>query len=347
MRKIVVDTNIYYSLLDVYPNPKVIADCLKSFDIFVTTSSLIEVVLRHQNNLDLLKRLLAPVVNNEIKIISTGFPPFSSEEIQDVFYAKSTSEIHYIIERIRLDRAELEAERLYIYFILFVTAVAEVFKKKFGYEFKDELLNNLQGGCFKRQLESSEKMIIDAFRKVILNAKNPDLAVRQEFNEQLMVATYLFIVNFYQISLGVIQTSGHVVELKIQENYRFDNDELNAKLASDRSLKKFSKNRDNFMNIILNLNCLRERERYFDSMKEGIALVPNVSKTEKDFVLSKLKRTLNSGAKINKNDIFDCCISHALELDGYLLLTLDADFIKVLEQISPESFKLIQELGLN
>lgn len=59
MSRMIIDTNILYSLVGLSPNQKVINSPIDQFKLSITTPSLIEVISKYHNDLDSIKNSLA------------------------------------------------------------------------------------------------------------------------------------------------------------------------------------------------------------------------------------------------------------------------------------------------
>jgi|GEM_PF-2375674 len=51
MQKVIIDTNIYYSLVEISENLKVNKDSFLNFDKYITSATLIECIIKYRNDL--------------------------------------------------------------------------------------------------------------------------------------------------------------------------------------------------------------------------------------------------------------------------------------------------------
>ena len=60
MQKLIIDTNIYYSLVGISENLKVNKDSFLNFDKYITSATLIECIIKYRNDLSTLKKIIKP-----------------------------------------------------------------------------------------------------------------------------------------------------------------------------------------------------------------------------------------------------------------------------------------------
>jgi len=77
MANVTVDTNILYRMVGITENPKMTDDSIQQLKekhrLFITTSSLVEVIVKHKESLSGLKKCLKPIVEKELTPIHIGY----------------------------------------------------------------------------------------------------------------------------------------------------------------------------------------------------------------------------------------------------------------------------------
>jgi len=83
MRRVVIDTNILYSLTGVSVNEKVVTSTLNDFKLSITTPSIIEMVVKFQYDLDTIKSYM-----------SKSYPSSLTLEVTEVNSRLSSTKLH-------------------------------------------------------------------------------------------------------------------------------------------------------------------------------------------------------------------------------------------------------------
>ena len=100
MQKIIIDTNIYYSLLGISENLKVNQDSFLNFDKYITSATLIECIIKYRNDLTTLKKIIQPLLENKYQLISIGYVPIDNEQLNQIYLANSIDDIKITINEI-------------------------------------------------------------------------------------------------------------------------------------------------------------------------------------------------------------------------------------------------------
>ena len=80
-KDIVVDTNLYYSLIGVSLNPKVDNDKFNVYKKYITTASLVEMLIHYRDNKEKLEKILLPILIEKYILIEIGYAPVSNKQI--------------------------------------------------------------------------------------------------------------------------------------------------------------------------------------------------------------------------------------------------------------------------
>ncbi|TON78909.1 hypothetical protein, partial [Vibrio parahaemolyticus] len=70
MNRVVIDTNILYSLVGISENEKVKNSNINDYDLAITTTSLVEAIVKHNADLQSIKLCIDPVIKQKIEIVS-------------------------------------------------------------------------------------------------------------------------------------------------------------------------------------------------------------------------------------------------------------------------------------
>ena len=101
MSRMIIDTNILYSLVGLSTNQKIINSPIDQFKLSITTPSLIEVISKYCNDLGAVKKCISPIINGNIELISIGHTPISNEFLYRLHFSDKIDEVKDIIDNVR------------------------------------------------------------------------------------------------------------------------------------------------------------------------------------------------------------------------------------------------------
>lgn len=344
MEKIVIDTNLYYALLDISKNPKVSKSKFSNYDIYITSPTLIEMIIKFKNDLCTLKKLLGPLIKEEYKFISIGYAPIDNEKINAIFNANHIHEIKYIIDEILELRILKESEFIRWFFVTIMSINFEILEKVENYEFKSSIIMQKFQIMKKALFEANIQFILDDFVKELRHGYAIDKAekhITKKLYDMMQNIFFVYLTNYYMLQLcGVKNNSnlGQAVAEKIKSDIFYkkfilltnENKNPFSFLKKNKYKEEINKNLDLFMKELAN-------EFYKNKLTPKSIL----------FIKEKMLKIFTSESKLLKNDVFDLLISMSIEQKEFKLLSLDKKFISLIKNIDVNSYNLIIELGLN
>ncbi len=342
MNDVILDTNIYYALTGIYPNPKVDLKKMSDLVLWTTTATIVEGMVRFKDDLVTIKKILQPLLLGDVRLVRIGYSLFENDLLYKFSQAEAIELIKSDIDNIMKNKIETEAKFVRIIYILVFSGIAETIKKEEGYFFSDPKLNDLQGFLFKCLLESSLEQCLstlkDAIRKGYEN-NNKEKSVILAINDLLKMQLNIFHFNYHQIKSGIFK-NGKVSDLEA------DGTKVVRSLAEDDFYDKFNKYFNNISSIISEKKYIHSIDEFLNSMAEGFRNEKLAPPAGVSFMISKVRKILIHKAKIRINDVFDMLNLFSLDLEMHKIITLDKNLISTLEIIDPPSVKLIEDLGL-
>lgn len=337
MSRMIIDTNILYSRVGISTNQKVIDSPIDDFKLSITTPSLIEVISKYHDDLDSIKKCITPIINESIELISIGHAPISNEFLYRLHFANKIDEVKEIIDNVRTLKISREAEFYRFILILVVSGLFEVIRED-GYKFDNDVQNQSQLRLVQTLLESNMEYILDYFKVEIREGYingNEQQAALSAFETILIVLLNSFHVNYHMIKTDTVDISGSQDSLK----------NLYDSLENDNFDKKFKRYLDNPISLASKNKHKSVVDNYLKEMEKGIAGVSGLTEDSLSFLMSKVEDAYKNGRKLRKNDIFDFLIVISLNMPDTLILTLDKGFLKDLEDLSPNSYKMCLNFG--
>lgn len=338
MSRVVIDTNILYSLVGLSLNPKVTSSNIKSFKLSITTSSLIEAIVKHHNDLRSIKVCIEPIIKNEIEIINIGHTPISNSNLISLYLATDLDDnVRYIINGIRTLKISREAEFYRFILIIVISGLFEIIREN-GYKFDNESQNQTQLKLVKSLFESNIGPSLDYLKQEIYKGYvngNEQQAALETFQAMINGLLRIFHFNYHMIKTNCLSKNLSIDEIKV----------LSKSLNDDNFNKKFKKYIDNPISYVSRKKHYLEIDRYLSIIKNGLLNSDSFTDESLQFLLGKIENAYKHKSKIRKNDIFDFFIVISLKLDGTKIVTLDKDFLKDLKEIHEDSYELCQELG--
>jgi len=332
-KDIVVDTNLYYSLIGLSPNPKVDNDKFNVYKKYITTASLVEMLTNQEFNKKL-KEILSPILKEEYTLIDIGYAPVTSEQIKNLYSAVENNNKNYISKEIDIlleQRIEKEVEFQRWFFIMIISIVFDLLLKVDSYSFKDKSKHEIFIKNIKSNIENSLESILKKskfkLKEAYRNNDEMDKVFKNNFEIILYDALFVFYEAYYNVDEN--ETSKAEVTKKV-----------NSKIKSH-------KNKNGILSFFQQDKYKEYAEKLISIWETEIHKNNDFNDISKKFILEKLRKMIIDSSKLPKNDIFDLLISVSLGLhDEIRLVTIDEKFIKILENIDSKSYKLIIELGL-
>ncbi|MEQ5239522.1 hypothetical protein [Proteus terrae] len=337
MSRMIIDTNILYSIVGLSTNQKVIESPINEFKLSITTPSVIEVISKYHNDLDSIKKCISPIINESIELISIGHAPISNEFLYRLHFANKIDEVKDIIYNVRALKISREAEFYRFILILVVSGLFEVIRED-GYKFDNDVQNQSQLRLVQTLLESNMEFILDFFKVEIRNGYingNEQQAALNAFETILIGLLNSFHINYHMIKTDTVNISGS------QDNRK----NLHDSLENDNFNKKFKKYIDNPISFASKKKYKSVVDNYLKEIGKGISGVPGLTEDSLNFLMSKVEDAYKNGRKLRKNDIFDFLIVISLNIPDTLILTLDKGFLKDLEDLNPNSYKKCLDFG--
>lgn len=337
MSRMIIDTNILYSLVGLSTSQKVIDSPIGEFKLSITTPSLIEVISKYHNDLDSIKKCISPIINENIELISIGHAPISNGFLYRLHFANKIDEVKDIIANVRALKISREAEFYRFILILVVSGLFEVIRED-GYKFDNDEQNNSQLSLVQTLLESNMEYILDFFKDEMRNGYingNEQQAALKAFETILIALLNSFHVNYHMIKTDTVNISGSQGSLK----------NLHDSLENDNFDKKFKKYMDNPISLASKQKHQPAVDNHLKEMEKSISGVSGLTEDSLSFLMSKVEDAYKNGRKLRKNDIFDFLIVISLNMPDTLILTLDKGFLKDLEDLNPNSYKKCLDFG--
>ena len=341
MEKVILDTNILYSLVGISPNTKVNSDLSTKYELWTTTAVLIEGIVKHRKDLTSIHQLLTPIIKEEIKLISVGFTPLPNDSINQLYRAAAIEDVTKCISDIVDLKIGKEAECLRFIFIIAILGIFEVLKETEGYGFEKLKKDSLQLQLTEALIKGNEQFFLDYLEEKIregYDAGDEQRMVLLAFNELLLIYLNVFHFNYHQIDCGIFNNSKTSEETAVIAN-------LTKNLSQDELYKKIQKHLDNPILVVSKKRLNDKIDSYLLSISNGLSTEENLTQHAIDFLMRKLEKAFKEKTKIRKNDVFDFLQVFALSLPGYKILTLDKAFISMLESVDHDSWSLINSLG--
>ncbi|MEL2498956.1 hypothetical protein R9K38_00625, partial [Escherichia coli] len=226
MSRMIIDTNILYSLVGLSTNQKIINSPIDQFKLSITTPSLIEVISKYCNDLGAVKKCISPIINGNIELISIGHTPISNEFLYRLHFSDKIDEVKDIIDNVRALKISREAEFYRFILILVVSGLFEVIRED-GYKFDNDVQNQSQLSLVQTLLESNMELILDFFKDELRNGYingNEQQSALKAFETMLIGLLHAFHVNYHMIKTDTVNISGSQDRLKnLYDSIKNDN----------------------------------------------------------------------------------------------------------------------------
>ena len=202
MQKLIIDTNIYYSLVGISENLKVNKDSFLNFDKYITSATLIECIIKYRNDLSTLKKIIKPLMENEYQLISIGYVPIDNERLNQIYLANNIDDIKMTINKILelkiLKESEFARWFLYVIMPIAFDILSEIENYKFDDETKMKDFQKYIYSLFSGNIE----FILDKFINKLQDGyenNDPQKSFSDEFYNIMYMTFFIYLSNYYQI----------------------------------------------------------------------------------------------------------------------------------------------------
>src|ERR1700690_2079249 len=124
MSNIVIDTNILYSWVGISEDPRLpssTVDRLSRYhQLWATTATIIELIVKYRRDLDSIKRCLQPLMDGRVELVNIGFVPVTFDAIRRIYQAETLDSISSEIDDIYSLKIQKESEFLRFIFIVII-----------------------------------------------------------------------------------------------------------------------------------------------------------------------------------------------------------------------------------
>jgi len=225
MQKIIIDTNIYYSLIGISVNPKIDKQIFSNFEKYITTATLMECIIKHRNNLNSLKRILEPLINKHYNLISIGYVPIETQKIFNIYDAEKIDDINDIINEILTSKMKKESEFMRWFFYGIMQMCFDILQVTEKYRFDDKAkMKNFTKKNY-RLLNNNINFILEEFQITLKKGyilEDPQKHMNNQFYKMMCDVFYVYLKNFYQIKLNNKKISPTKLDGKVSENITND-----------------------------------------------------------------------------------------------------------------------------
>ncbi|MCT7568103.1 hypothetical protein [Aliarcobacter butzleri] len=318
--KVIIDTNVFYSILGIYENPKISNELLNNYEKYITTVTLYESIIKNRNNSNNIKIITNSIINRDINLIEIGYMPFCN---QDIYSLNSLNNLNNLIDDLLNFKIKQESEFARWFFFQIIIITVGVFSKVDEYSFNDKLKNEKFQEEIKTLFESYEFTILDEFKLTLEKAYEEDNTQKlfdELFYSKMKEILSKFIELYYKISDNLTSYNND----KIIKNYLSG---INILLSKDKYL-----------------DSINEHLNYFIKEFESNFYYGKINNKARRFINAKLKKIFVNKAKFFKNDICDFLNIFAIS-DDFTILSLDKKYINIIKGVDEKSYNLIKELG--
>jgi len=337
MERVVIDTNILYSLTGISENDKVKNSNIRDYNLAITTTSLVEAIVKHAQDLQSIQSCIKPVINQEIEIVSIGHTPISNEILYKLYLAKQLTEVDFIIKDIKSMKISREAEFYRFLLILVIAGLLEAIRED-GYKFENEDKHRKQMLLVQSMLEPNMDLFLDYFKQEIqlgYDHGREQQAAIEAFQFKIIALLKIFHFNYHMIKENCFPGNDSNEKIK----------NLETSLDNDNFHKKLKKYVDSPISYVSRKKFYPSVDKYLKIMKAGISDLDGLTEKSLDYLLNILESAYKDQKKIRKNDIFDFLIVISLNLPDTKIVTLDKAFLKGLQSIDVDSYELCEKLG--
>lgn len=338
MPRVVIDTNILYSLVGLSANNKVINSNIEDYEIAVSTPTIIESIVKYRADLPSLKLCLKPILTSKYELVSIGHAPLKNEQIEAIYKANHISQIKDTLDSILGFKIRRESEFLRFLCIGIAVGVLNILKDS-EYVFEDISKNQdlltLNTRTFIANGDFWSSEFESALKKGYAN-ENAAKEVNHAFTTNLSALWQTLIINYYsikcEVKLDELQSPAATKKLKLC-------------LENDSMLKQLSLGIENPIELLAKKTNYSSIDNYLKAIDNDLRDLPSISEHTLDFLRQKMELVFKTKAKVHKNDIFDLLMVDSLGLADTLIATLDKKFLNLLKVVDFDSYSLCKTLG--
>ena len=211
MSKIVIDTNILYSWIGFSVNSKLTQEQIESLssshDIYCTTPTIVEAIIKHRDDTTILKQCLKPIIEGRLKIISIGFLPVSSATLVELYSSGDSSQPSHIIDELLQVKVLKEAQMLRFVLYCILAGMFNVFREKQNYYFGDVNKDSLFAYSSHIILVANSEFVLDTFIDALQKGYadgSPDKSVNDAFETLIRTLLNVWIVNYHLVKHSLL-----------------------------------------------------------------------------------------------------------------------------------------------
>lgn len=341
MSRIVIDTNILYSIVGIHENEKVTNSTLLNHKLSITTASVIEVVVKYRNEIDKIKICLKPIIDSKIELISIGHAPVTNDQLKKLYYSESLNEAESTITTLFELKILKEAEFLKFILVIVVLGIFDILREN-GYKFSDSKKSSYQTLGIKALIEANEQFFLEYFKDYIAEgykSGNEQKIVLDAFQTKIINLISIFHFNYHMIKIGAYPRENESADPKLIE-------ELKQSMKDDNFDLIVKKYLDNPIQLIAKKHNDLSFNKYISTIRAGIKDIDSLSTKSTSMIMRKVEKAYKDKSKFRKNDVFDFLIVFSLELPDTQLVTLDKAFATLLKDVDSDSYNLCKSLGL-
>ena len=344
MANVTVDTNILYRMVGITENPKMTDDSIQQLKekhrLFITTSSLVEVIVKHKESLSGLKKCLKPIVEKELTPIHIGFMPLENKTILDIYHSSLLSEVSGNIALLLKQKIDKEAELLRFFLTLTFVGVFHSIREEMNYKFDDQRTDQIFLASTKMLLETAVSVILEEIQMKLGKAYSEGR--QQKFTSEeipgiFQRCLFFWIYNFYLAKHSILEG-----DLKNPNKEKLEN--ITQEMETDEFRDLFKKCQNNPFSIIRKKRFRKYIEDYQSDLATELEKHGLITDEVLEYILLSAENTFIKGSRIEKNNTFDLLLLYCLHIEDMNLITLDKNLSKLLRTIHESSYQIMDEL---
>ncbi len=347
--KIVIDTQILYHISGISINNKIedaaLNKVIQENEIYLTSTSIMEAVVKFRNDLDMMKKALKPqldadgILQSKVILRDQIIPVM---KLRKIYYAGRLKYVKDDIYDIFVKKIKLEAENAR--FFLYLLIISFMFLLEKDTEDSDDTIARLN--IYKDQLLEKAQPIYDQFYNTLFQGyMNDDVetVIKEEFGKQFQFFSELFIA--MQVC-GLNQRELEGFEEKQVHNL------IKEKMESNKLYKRIERGIRSQQENPMEVFNYREYQQKLDYLMETYFKlyfsIKVKNKIYRDFISYKIGKFLFDNAKFKKNDILDMIIMGTIDLEAETnnlhIITIDKANVQFLRSINHPSVSLIESI---
>ncbi len=345
MKDVVIDTNVLYSWLGLVANakfPPAKGESLaKTASLHISTPTVMEVVRRYREDLASLQKCLEPLHDGRLKLVSIGFAPVTAAELTALRTAKNISAVAATADAIIARKIAAEVSLLTFLFSSILGGVLNGLLEQRGAGMsagqREDLQRHTQA-LFASNIPTYQQVIEEALREGY-KQDNPKKAIREVFSTLFVLVLRTSLVNLHAVKAGqsIVTLSGAASGVV---------DAIMLEVKNDPLLAELKANMDNPLTALDDPAYSAAIAAYLAGYRAFFSADPEFTKAVVESLVTRLKKVLTVGAKIDKNDAMDLLLTYALHLPGFLIVTLDGKLQSLLQLVDPLSHAFMVGEGI-